>query len=46
VVPERTAEAAVALWERLPSPNGKKALAASMDMWVGFAAGTSTVNGA
>lgn len=40
VVPERTTEAAVALWESLPEPQRKKVMAASMDMGAGFAAAT------
>jgi transposase len=40
VVPERTTEAAVALWESLPALQRKKVMAASMDMGAGFAAAT------
>jgi transposase len=40
VVPERTTEAAAALWESLPEPQRKKVVAASMDMGAGFAAAT------
>ena len=40
VVPERTTEAAVALWESLPELQRKKVMAASMDMGAGFAAAT------
>jgi len=40
VVPERTTEAALALWESLPEPQRKKVMAASMDMGAGFAAAT------
>jgi transposase len=40
VVPERTTEAAVVVWESLPEPQRKKVEAARMDMGAGFAAAT------
>lgn len=40
VVPDRTTQAAVQLWESLPPDQRKKVQAASMDMGAGFAAAT------
>jgi len=40
VVPDRTTQAAVTLWESLPEAQRTKVVAASMDMGAGFAAAT------